>query len=56
MALTELLEALLYGVEPTDPLTFCAVAFALLASALLACYRPAVQATRIDPLEALRHE
>ncbi|MEO7157006.1 MAG: FtsX-like permease family protein, partial [Vicinamibacterales bacterium] len=51
---TRLLSALLFGVEPTDPLTFCLVAGLLLAVALLASYLPARRALRVDPIAALR--
>lgn len=50
------LAALLYGVEPTDPLTFAALALALLAIALLATWLPARRAARVDPVTALRAE
>jgi putative ABC transport system permease protein len=56
LALTRLMETLLFQVSPTDPLTFGAVATALVLFALAACYVPARRATRIDPMEALRTE
>ena len=53
-AITRVLSGLLYGVEPTDPLTFAAAAIGLLAVAAVACYLPARQASRIDPVAILR--
>jgi putative ABC transport system permease protein len=54
--LTRLISTMLYGVKPSDPLTYALVAVALIAVALLACFIPARRAVKVDPMIALRHE
>ncbi|HSE25469.1 MAG TPA: ABC transporter permease [Pyrinomonadaceae bacterium] len=55
-AATRLLRGLLFGVSPTDALTFVIVSALVIAVALFACYLPGRRAMKVDPLEALRYE
>jgi ABC-type antimicrobial peptide transport system permease subunit len=55
-AVTRLMRTLLYEVTPADPVTFAGVIGVLALSAFVACQWPAIRATRVNPLEALRAE
>ena len=56
LAATRMLRSQLFGVAPTDPLSYVGVAILLAAVALAACYIPARRAAKVDPIVALRQE
>ena len=56
LALTRLMKSLLFGISPTDPLTFLGTAWLLTCVVLLACWISARRAMRVDPMAALREE
>jgi predicted permease len=56
LGLTQLMSSMLFGVKPTDVVTFLVVVLTLLSIAMIACYVPARRAMKIDPLVALRDE
>lgn len=56
LMLTRLMSSLLYGVQASDPATYCAVAALLMVVAVAACLLPAQRAMRVDPMVALRYQ
>jgi putative ABC transport system permease protein len=54
--LTRVMSTLLFGVSPTDPVTFISISIVLVSVAVLASYVPALRATRVDPMFALRYQ
>jgi putative ABC transport system permease protein len=54
--LTRVMSSLLFGVSATDPVTFVTISFVLVSVAVLASYIPALRATRVDPMFALRYQ
>jgi ABC-type lipoprotein release transport system permease subunit len=56
LALTRLIEGLLFGVSATDPLTYAGVALLVTMVSALACWAPAQRATKVDPMVAIKCE
>jgi len=56
LGVSRVLSGMLFGIRPTDPITYIGVALLLTTTMLLACYLPARRATKVDPMVALRHE
>ena len=56
LALAQLVKSMLYGLKPADPTSFAGAGCLLLGVALIAAWIPAMRASRVEPMEALRHE
>jgi ABC-type lipoprotein release transport system permease subunit len=56
IAFMRLMSSMLFAVSPVDPMTYAMVSLMLMAAAALASYVPAMRASAVDPLEALRAE
>ena len=56
LPLTRVMDSLLIGITPTDPVTYGGVSLIFVSVSALACYVPALRATHVDPVTALREE
>jgi predicted permease len=56
LGLSQLVKSMLYGLKPADPASFAGAGCLLLGVALIAAWIPALRASRVEPMEALRHE